>query len=238
MKIKTNYGITNLYCSFADWKDVGLSNELLDWLQKEFSSEISYITAHRAFRNLYQLSSLFDSTLNIWSINETNIVNVSSRISHEYCPYMSSAPEYCYFPEQSEVVLVSNGKDAKLLEAAIVDFLSISTDIQDYPQVWRKWFKITEKNKKVFDSQYVEIVNKLGLHARASSVLVSLASKFISDIYLYGHGYVVNGKSIMGVMMLSMNQGGKLGIIASGDDSDIAVNALSVLINDKFGEEQ
>ena len=86
--------------------------------------------------------------------------------------------------------------------------------------------------------QQITITNKLGLHARAAAKLVSCASHFLSDVHLERDGQRVNGKSIMGVMMLAASQGCTLEIVASGDDESEALGAIVNLINDRFGEEQ
>lgn len=82
----------------------------------------------------------------------------------------------------------------------------------------------------------VEIVNKLGLHARASAKLTQVAGQFQSEVWLTRNGRRVNGKSIMGVMMLAANKGSTLSIETAGSDEDAAIDALVQLIHDKFGE--
>jgi len=82
----------------------------------------------------------------------------------------------------------------------------------------------------------VEIVNKLGLHARASAKLTQTASQFASEVWLSRNGRRVNAKSIMGVMMLAAGKGSRLGIEAVGEDAEAALAALAGLISDKFGE--
>jgi phosphocarrier protein len=80
------------------------------------------------------------------------------------------------------------------------------------------------------------IVNRLGLHARAAAKLTHLASGFQSEIWLSRSGRRVNAKSIMGVMMLAAGQGTSVQIEAEGADAQAALDALSRLIADKFGE--
>jgi phosphocarrier protein len=82
----------------------------------------------------------------------------------------------------------------------------------------------------------VEIVNKLGLHARASAKLTQTASNFSSEIWLSRNGRRVNAKSIMGVMMLAAGQGTRLTIEAQGPDAEAALAALAKLIAERFGE--
>ena len=84
----------------------------------------------------------------------------------------------------------------------------------------------------------VTIVNKLGLHARAAAKFVTLASRFESDIRLLKDGRQVNGKSIMGVMMLAAARGSILEIEAEGADAPEALNQLEQLIRERFGEAQ
>ncbi len=83
-----------------------------------------------------------------------------------------------------------------------------------------------------------EIVNKLGLHARASAKLTQLASAFQSEIWLTRNGRRVNAKSIMGVMMLAAGKGATIGIETEGSDADAALQAILKLIVEKFGENE
>jgi phosphocarrier protein HPr len=83
-----------------------------------------------------------------------------------------------------------------------------------------------------------EIVNKLGLHARASAKLTQLASGYQSEIWLTRNGRRVNAKSIMGVMMLAAGKGSTVGIEIDGSDADAALQAIVNLIADKFGEDE
>jgi phosphocarrier protein len=85
-------------------------------------------------------------------------------------------------------------------------------------------------------SLQVEIVNKLGLHARASAKLTQVASGFSSEVWLSRSGRRVNAKSIMGVMMLAAGQGTKVLIEADGADAEQALEALTRLIAERFGE--
>jgi phosphocarrier protein len=85
-------------------------------------------------------------------------------------------------------------------------------------------------------SREITIVNKLGLHARAAAKLVTAASGFAADIKLRRGDREVNGKSIMGVMMLAASQGTQIELSADGADADTALDALEQLIADRFGE--
>ena len=82
----------------------------------------------------------------------------------------------------------------------------------------------------------VEIINKLGLHARASAKLTQLAGKFPSAVLLSRNGRKVNEKSIMGVMMLAANNGSKVILETDGAEETQAIEALAALIADRFGE--
>jgi phosphocarrier protein HPr len=84
----------------------------------------------------------------------------------------------------------------------------------------------------------IEIVNKLGLHARASAKLTQLAAKFQSDVHIARNGRRVNAKSIMGVMMLAAGKGARVTLETAGADESEAMDALCALINDCFGEGQ
>ena len=82
----------------------------------------------------------------------------------------------------------------------------------------------------------VEIVNRAGMHARPAAELVKLAGTFQSDIRIEKDGMEVNGKSIMGVLMLAAEMGSQLRIVARGDDAEHAVDALSDLVGRGFDE--
>lgn len=84
----------------------------------------------------------------------------------------------------------------------------------------------------------VEIINKLGLHARASAKITQLAGKFQSEVWLSRNEHRVNAKSIMGVMMLAANKGSKIHIETTGSDETEAMLALINLIEDYFGEDE
>ncbi|MBN8778661.1 HPr family phosphocarrier protein [Thiobacillus sp.] len=83
----------------------------------------------------------------------------------------------------------------------------------------------------------VEIVNKLGLHARPSARLTQLASSFKSNVFMSRNGRRVNAKSIMGVMMLAAAKGATVSLETDGDDEVEAIDALAGLISSGFGEE-
>ena len=84
----------------------------------------------------------------------------------------------------------------------------------------------------------VEIVNKLGLHARASAKLTQIAATFQADVWLSRNGKRVNAKSIMGVMMLAAGKGSTITIEADGIDETEAMNALEQLVAARFGENE
>jgi len=82
-----------------------------------------------------------------------------------------------------------------------------------------------------------DILNRLGLHARAAAQLVRVANGFASEIHVMKDGMVVNGKSIMGVLMLAAPKDTKILVRASGLDAEEALAAIGELIEQKFGEE-
>ena len=85
-------------------------------------------------------------------------------------------------------------------------------------------------------TQNIEIINKLGLHARASTKLTQTASQFESEVWITRNNRRVNAKSIMGVMMLAAAKGSIISIETTGNDETAAMEALVMLINDYFGE--
>lgn len=86
--------------------------------------------------------------------------------------------------------------------------------------------------------QEITICNKLGLHARAAAKFVATASEFESDIEVEKDGKRVNGKSIMGVMMLAASKGSNITLFIDGDDADHAMEKLKHLVLDRFGEDE
>lgn len=82
----------------------------------------------------------------------------------------------------------------------------------------------------------ITIINKLGLHARAAAKFVTHANKFSSKVEITKGSKTVNGKSIMGVMMLAASKGTDLVLQAEGSDESDAIAALKQLVNDRFGE--
>lgn len=84
--------------------------------------------------------------------------------------------------------------------------------------------------------QELEIINKLGLHARASAKLTQLAAKYRSEVWMTRNGRRVNAKSIMGVMMLAAGKGAKVILETDGADEKECFDALAELIQNKFGE--
>lgn len=85
--------------------------------------------------------------------------------------------------------------------------------------------------------QVFTIKNRLGLHARASARLVQTANRFCSEIFISKDGEEVNGKSIMGLLMLAAPIGAKIEVRVNGEDAEAAFAAISQLIEDKFGED-
>ncbi|OZA27416.1 MAG: phosphocarrier protein HPr [Hydrogenophilales bacterium 17-61-9] len=83
----------------------------------------------------------------------------------------------------------------------------------------------------------VEIINKLGLHARPSARLTQLASSFKSDVFMARNGRRINAKSIMGVMMLAAAKGSTVTLETDGEDEQEAIDALAGLITSGFGED-
>ena len=86
--------------------------------------------------------------------------------------------------------------------------------------------------------QSIEIINNLGLHARAAAKFVTLAQRFDAEIKVINNSREVNGKSIMGVMMLAAAKGAVIELIIDGSDEQIAVKKLCDLINNRFGEDE
>lgn len=87
-------------------------------------------------------------------------------------------------------------------------------------------------------SRNVEIINKLGMHARAAAKFVKLATSFKSDIDIEKDSRRVNAKSIMGVMMLAASKGSTITLHADGSDAEKSLDALEKLINNRFDEDE
>jgi len=87
-------------------------------------------------------------------------------------------------------------------------------------------------------SKKIETINKLGLHARAAAQFVQLASSFSSHIEIEKDKRRVNGKSIMGVMMLAAGKGSEITLYADGEDEDESMQKIEQLINNRFNEDE
>jgi phosphocarrier protein len=84
----------------------------------------------------------------------------------------------------------------------------------------------------------VTVVNRLGIHARAAAKFVTLASRFDAEIQVRNSRRTVNGKSIMGVMMLAAGKGTRIDLLAQGPEAEAAVEELVRLVSDRFGEDE
>ena len=93
----------------------------------------------------------------------------------------------------------------------------------------------TDNEKKI--TKELTIVNRLGLHARPSAMFVKICSRHSADIWVEKDGEQVNGKSIMGLMMLAAGQGSKLRVTCEGGDAEKALEEIESLIGRKFDEE-
>lgn len=94
--------------------------------------------------------------------------------------------------------------------------------------------------KKLPDGSWVKeltVVNKLGIHARPASLFVKTASRFACEVHVEKDGEKVNGKSIMGLMMLAAGPGSKLTVLASGADAQAAIGEIEALLQRKFDED-
>ena len=86
--------------------------------------------------------------------------------------------------------------------------------------------------------QEIEIINKLGLHARAATKFANTANQYACRIKVHFNGKDIDGKSIMSLMLLAAAQGSQIKLTADGPDADQAISSLAALINDRFGEEE
>jgi len=93
-----------------------------------------------------------------------------------------------------------------------------------------------EQMQDALEKTYI-IKNKLGLHARAASLFVQLANKYTSDIFVQKNDQEVNGKSIMGILILAAAKGSQITLRVVGEDADTALSALGELIDAGFGED-
>ena len=86
-------------------------------------------------------------------------------------------------------------------------------------------------------SKQLTVINKLGIHARPAALFVKTAAKFASDIRVEKDGETIDGKSIMGLMMLAAGEGSELTVTAQGRDAEAAIQALEQLFRQKFNED-
>lgn len=87
------------------------------------------------------------------------------------------------------------------------------------------------------DKREFTIKNRLGLHARAAAQLVQTANRFRAEVTVEKDGLEVNGKSIMGILMLAAPQGSRISVAVAGEDAEQAITAIGQLIDDGFGED-
>ena len=92
-------------------------------------------------------------------------------------------------------------------------------------------------NDAGFLTQELTILNKSGIHARPAAMFVKTANRFTGDIFVEKDGEKINGKSIMGLMMLAAGPGSKVTVLAKGSDADAAIAELEALVNRKFDED-
>ena len=92
-------------------------------------------------------------------------------------------------------------------------------------------------DKHLAITKELTVCNKLGIHARPAAMFVKTANRFKCDVYVEKDGETVNGKSIMGLMMLAAGQGSKLKLTAKGRDAEAAIKELEELFARKFGED-
>ncbi|MCK4946771.1 MAG: HPr family phosphocarrier protein [Candidatus Aureabacteria bacterium] len=95
---------------------------------------------------------------------------------------------------------------------------------------------MSEENTLKIEKE-IEIKNELGLHARPAAMFVQAANRFNAKVHVMKDGETINGKSIMGVMMLAAAKGTKIKVIAEGEDAQKAIDELGQLFINKFGEE-
>jgi len=102
-----------------------------------------------------------------------------------------------------------------------------------------RWMSATKKpaDKHSTVTREMVVINKLGIHARPAAMFVKTANRFGCDVFVEKDGEKVNGKSIMGLMMLAAGPGSKLSVQAEGEDAARALNELDALLKRKFDEE-
>jgi len=102
-----------------------------------------------------------------------------------------------------------------------------------------RWMSATKKpaDKHSTLTREMVVINKLGIHARPAAMFVKTANRFGCDVFVEKDGEKVNGKSIMGLMMLAAGPGSKLSVQAEGEDAARALNELDALLKRKFDEE-
>ena len=96
---------------------------------------------------------------------------------------------------------------------------------------------VSRKGHEKEITREMAVTNKLGVHARPAAMFVKIANRFDSEIYVEKDGETVNGKSIMGLMMLAAGPGSKLSVRATGPDATQALNELEALLKRKFDED-
>lgn len=247
------YSITDLDYSYSAWAIADRRERLSRWIEERFGSSKNYDYSARCYECLWQLSSLFRSTNRlIYCSACLEIENLGGGLGlfARKKPYRPDAdvPDYFYLPARVEFQLDCFGPDALLAESAILEFLAPATGSKDYSRIFLEWFARMRLGGTVLESPCLPVANRLGLHARASAKLYTLAQQFDSKIYIYRVPYsgnknmapvlIANAKSLPGPMMVAAACGTNVGVIASGKDAAYAIEALSLLVTNRFGESE
>lgn len=242
----TTIPITNIYWNTKLWEERGKEASLNEWYQSIFNKDHEY--AFSNFLKIEQIMLLLKSTAEV--ISGANTYCLSSRV--EYLPDFISPPKFYYFQPGDKISLVLNGIDEEEVGEAVLAILKgnevgqavlailkgIDSKRIGSNQIWKNLFRFWQISHpdEAAISERLRIVDRLGLHARASTVVARKASQFISKIYILKDELIVNvcddEESVVDLMMLAAAGGSLIEIAAIGSDAKFAVEALSILMSD------
>jgi phosphocarrier protein HPr len=211
--------------------------ELNDWIDSVFGSRARYSEGKLNNSLLGRFISLFHSKVEL---------NFDGDIYPLDFPFLSLSkfelgpslriPRYFYLRPGDKATFSINGIDGNDTIEAISEML-VGTD---FYETWIKWFTRTRNPDETVISKRINIMNRLGLHARASAFTVKTSLKFNSEIYFLRKDSsepVARAKSAMDLMYIAAARGTSIEIAASGPDAKHAVEVLSTLVSDGFGED-
>lgn len=238
--------LTNLFIDVEKLEVLGeeAKSDVTDFIRSVFGSKMVYLNSFRNWINVNYLISLYGSKVDFVYDGKIYYLNAEEG----YFGPDSGPQNFFYLMPGDRVTLIINCDTPYCATEVLDDLLGGG----DYFEIWRKWFKTQCPSDEISISEKLRIRNRLGLHARSSNRVARAATAFDSTIYILADypattkelekaapigPHIANAKGIVSVMHLAAPLGSLLEIDACGPDAKRAVEVLSRLVADSFGEE-